>query len=133
MAAQPPQQTIENCKTPGIAVQDRGLRQLDKFGRYVEGALGSLKRWCCGRWFEKLGLAALHHPCHAGWRHIVHGQRACRFTPAVEIGLAVECDEMHRALSLLRAKRSNPFFLYALDCFASLAMTAENGSAVFGG
>ena len=38
MAAQPPQQAIENGKAFGIAVQDRELRQLDEFGGYAEGA-----------------------------------------------------------------------------------------------
>ena len=49
IAPQPPQQTVQDCKTLDIAMQDRGLRQLDEFGRNVEGAVRRLQRRCGGR------------------------------------------------------------------------------------
>ena len=49
IAPQPPQQAIQNGKALGIAMQDRGLRQFDEFGRNVEGAVRRLERRRSGR------------------------------------------------------------------------------------
>jgi hypothetical protein len=98
-AAQPPQQAIQNAKACGIAVQDRGLRQLDEFGRYVEAALEAalrrLKRWICRRCLEQFRRLAAHRPGHIGRFHTVQHQRPRSLSPAVEIGFAIEGDEMH--------------------------------------
>jgi hypothetical protein len=99
VAPQPPQQSVENGKTLGSAVQDRGLRQLDEFGGDVEGAVWSFKRCGGRRGLEQFGLVALHHPCHIGGFYSIQGQRSRRFTPAFEIGFAIECDEVHVHLS----------------------------------
>src|SRR5438132_1367164 len=97
MAAQPPHQAIQNGKAQGIAMQDRGLRKLDEFCRYVEAALEAarwLKRSICRR-FERLGFVASQRPCHIGRLHVVLRQRPRGLSPAVEISVAVEDDEMH--------------------------------------
>ncbi len=49
MAAQPPQQPIQNGETFDVAMQDRGLRQFDEFGRDAEGGVWHVgQRRCDG-------------------------------------------------------------------------------------
>ena len=44
IAAQSPQQTIEDSEAFGVAVQDGGLRQLDEFGRHTERAFRNIRQ-----------------------------------------------------------------------------------------
>lgn len=93
---QSPEQAIEDRKALGIAMQDRGLGELDEFCRDVEGAVVHLKyRRRRGR-CEQLGFAALHGPGDIGWRHMMQHEAACGFAPAVEIGFGVEGDVLHQ-------------------------------------
>ena len=102
---QPPQQAIEQGEPLRVAVQDRDLRQFDEFGRYVEGAVRRFQRRC--RRLEQFGRVACDVPGHVGRFHVVQRQRAGGFAPAVEIGFAVEGDDVHVAsFSSLRANGS---------------------------
>ena len=96
MAEQAPQQAIQDCKPLGIAVQDRRLRQLDEFGRDVEGALcgGSGSGGSADR-FEQFGFAAAHRPGHVGRASHGSARVHARLSPAFEIGFAVEGYEVH--------------------------------------
>src|SRR3984957_20572056 len=98
IAAQPPQQPVEDRETLAVAMQDRDLRQFDEPGRYAERAIQRLQRR--SRWFEQFGRVTGHAPYHVGWLYAVERKRARGVPPAFEIGLAVELDEVHGLLSL---------------------------------
>lgn len=101
---QPPEQAIEQRKTLALAMQDRDAGKLDEIGRHGERALGLDRRKA--RRFGQAGRhlvfrLALHVPHHVRWGDVVQRECACGFTPAVEMGLAVQGDEVHGTRILL--------------------------------
>ena len=121
MAAQPPQQAIEHGEALGIAMQDRDLRQFDEFGRDVEGAVVRRFRQRRRGRRRTVRRVALHAPGHIGRLHVVEHQRARGLAPAVEIGFAVEGDEVHRLYShsVMRGGAKHPFRSCRMDRFGT--------------
>src|SRR3954451_23534879 len=93
---QPKQQAIEDRETLGIAMEDRGLGELDEFCRHVEGAIASRRQRCWRQWREQLGFAALYGPGDVGRIHLVKHEATRGFAPAVEIGFVLEGDVLHQ-------------------------------------
>lgn len=93
---QPKQQAIEDRETLGIAMQDRGLGELDEFCRHVEGTVASRRQRRRRGRREQLRFAALHGPGDIGRFRLVKHEATCGFTPAVEIGFVLEGDVLHQ-------------------------------------
>ena len=98
VAAQPPQEAVEQGEPLGATVQDCDLGQFDELGWDVESAVRRFERLI--RRFEQFGRVTSHAPCHVGGFDVVQRQRPRRFAPAVEIGFAVEGDVVHDTFSV---------------------------------
>ncbi len=71
-------------------MQDRRLRQFDEFGGDIEGPWHRLGRKRVEDFRKQLRFIAAHRPGHLRGSHLVQREGAGCFTPAVEIGFAVE-------------------------------------------
>ena len=90
IAAQSPQQAVEQGEARRIAMQDRDFGELDEFSGHIEAAVGFFKRRV-RLGVEQLRLVAAHRPRHFARGNAVQRERSGGFAPAVEIRFAIEC------------------------------------------
>ena len=126
MAAQPPQQAIQDRKPFGVAVQDRGSAPVRRIWPETLKVPCGARAACGGRRLRTIRARCLArvHVTSAGVTSF-STSAARRFAPAVEIGFAVEGDEVHDFLPRhCRAKREAIHLACArwIACVA-LAMT----------
>ena len=89
MAAQAPQQAIQQGEPIAIAVPDRRPRQLDEFRRDVETARRRFELQAVGRRCDQVGFAAWHGPVTSDGVTSFSASVRAAFA-SVEIGFAVE-------------------------------------------
>jgi len=108
IAAQSPQQPIEDREAFAIVVQDGRLRQLDEFGRHAERASGTSGNGDVSGATQSGSSPATFQVTSAG-RTSLRTSAPRGPTPAFEIGFAIKRDEMHLSPLLFVGSLSSAF------------------------